>query len=194
MRCPAKSQIRDASGVRLLLLSSTSPIAAASSCYVERCTGFDVTLVKQASKPEAKRSEARAHTNTHKRAVLFCLAHKHTAKRPGTYSHSSTKNSPSSIIPSRYYPITSMHQFHSHKFNCCFYWGYAIRSRIMHESLGFCNTLINLLKLTSTQIWFFLKRSFLLARHPSHVRYYSIMYMHQFHACKLFLFLLVLCL
>jgi hypothetical protein len=175
--------------------------ATASFFYVSDCSSILLLrgalhrirrYPRQASKQT--RSEARAHTNTHKRAVLFCLAHKHTAKRPGTYSHSSTKNSPSSIIPSRYYPITSMHQFHSHKFNCCFYWGYAIRSRIMHESLGFCNTLINLLKLTSTQIWLEKNRSFLLARHPSHVRYYSIMYMHQFHGCKLFLFLLVLCL
>jgi hypothetical protein len=192
MRCPAKSQIRDASGVRLLLLSSTSPIAAASSCYVERCTGFDVTLVKQASKPEAKH----ARTRTHTKGQSYSVWHTNTQQSVliCTYSHSSTKNSPSSIIPSRYYPITSMHQFHSHKFNCCFYLGYAIRSRIMHESLGFCNTLINLLKLTSTQIWLEKNRSFLLARHPSHVRYYSIMYMHQFHGCKLFLFLFGLCL
>jgi hypothetical protein len=78
MRCPAKSQIRDASGVRLLLLSSTSPIAAASSCYLQqRCTGFDATLVKQASKPEAKRS-TRAHKHAQKGSPILSGTQTHS--------------------------------------------------------------------------------------------------------------------
>ncbi len=66
MRRPAKLQIRDASGVRLLLLSSTSPIAAASSCYLQRCTGFDATLVKQANPTRSEAKHARTQTHTQK--------------------------------------------------------------------------------------------------------------------------------
>jgi hypothetical protein len=137
MRCPAKSQIRDASGVRLLLLSSTSPIAAASSCYVERCTGFDATLVKQASKQT--RSEAKhARTRTRTKGQSYSVWHTNTQQSVLIPIHTHPqKNSPSSIIPSRYYPITSMHQFHGHKFNCCFYWAMPLGQGLCMNHLGF---------------------------------------------------------
>ncbi len=104
MRCPAKSQIRDASGVRLLLLSSTSPIAAASlllPAALHRIRRYP----RQASKPEAKRS-TRAHEHT-KKGQSYSVWHTNTQQSVLIPIHTHPQNSPSSIIPSRHYPITS---------------------------------------------------------------------------------------
>ncbi len=114
MRCPAKSQIRDASGVRLLLLSSTSPIAAASSCYLQQRLHRIRRYPRQASKQT--RSEAKhARTQTHTKGQSNSVWHTNTQQSVLIPIHTHPQNSPSSIIPSRYYPITSMHQFHGHK-------------------------------------------------------------------------------
>ncbi len=150
--------------------------ATASFFYVSDCSSIPLVTCSVAqdstlpSSSKQTRSEAKhARTRTHKKGtVLFCLAHKHTAKRPDTYSHSSTKQ------PLIHHPIQalsnhkSMHQFHGHKLIVVFIGLCHQVKDYAYESLGNLQHL-NLLKLTSTKYDSKIGHFYQLAIHPIQV-------------------------
>jgi hypothetical protein len=132
--------------------------ATASFFYVSDCSSILLLPAalhgirrypRQASKPEAKRS-TRAHKHTHTKGQSYSVWHTNTQQSVLIPIHTHPQNSPSSIIPSRYYPSNHVHAPISWpQINCCFYWAMPLGQGLCMNHLGLQH--LNLLKLTLTK-------------------------------------------